>query len=210
VRACLQTVLVSHGATFKAVHRRGSLVLCPRSGDHRFRSSNRARLGSCRRLVRRSDRDVGVCLRPASSMSAVDVRSLLIPSSTEIGHLRSFRSRRGLCGSVLGAARCWGCRTSLPGGSWIGNSSKRLLSGADETSSAALSALRADGTWVFMLFLDQDGRLLVACTGVRQTQPGMHGRTPADSPRQHAFQLWWLYRGPRTGPFTCVHVRPAV
>ncbi|MBZ3903466.1 hypothetical protein [Streptomyces griseiscabiei] len=30
----------------------------------------------------------------------------------------------------------------------------------------------ADGTWVFMLFLDEDGSTLVACTGVRQTQPG--------------------------------------
>src|SRR3954465_1504884 len=37
VRACLQTVVVSHGATFPAVHRRGSLVLHPLSGDHRFR-----------------------------------------------------------------------------------------------------------------------------------------------------------------------------
>ncbi|MER5430573.1 hypothetical protein [Streptomyces sp. NPDC002588] len=30
----------------------------------------------------------------------------------------------------------------------------------------------ADGSWVFMLFLDQDATTLVACTGVRQTQPG--------------------------------------
>ena len=30
----------------------------------------------------------------------------------------------------------------------------------------------ADGSWVFMLFLDGDGSTLVACTGVRQTQPG--------------------------------------
>ncbi|MCI3240496.1 hypothetical protein MQN93_12250 [Streptomyces sp. 7R016] len=30
----------------------------------------------------------------------------------------------------------------------------------------------ADGSWVFMLFLDEDGNTLVACTGVRQTQPG--------------------------------------
>ncbi|MFJ8488649.1 hypothetical protein ACIRBZ_09755 [Streptomyces sp. NPDC094038] len=29
----------------------------------------------------------------------------------------------------------------------------------------------ADGSWVFMLFLDEDGSTLVACTGVRQTQP---------------------------------------
>ncbi|WP_326729564.1 hypothetical protein [Streptomyces phaeochromogenes] len=108
---------------------------------------------------------------------------------------------------------------------------ERLLSGGDDTSSAALSALRAgasyviwdgttsceslatvygrrlrhtlrkgietsglaravqrldvygrpvrlgqiraaDGSWVFMLFLDQDGGTLVACTGVRQAQPG--------------------------------------
>ncbi|GGR80627.1 hypothetical protein GCM10010252_18910 [Streptomyces aureoverticillatus] len=108
---------------------------------------------------------------------------------------------------------------------------ERLLSGGDETSSAALSALRAgashvvwdgatpaqslamiygrrlrhthrrgietsglaravqrldlygrpvrlgqlrtaDGSWVFMLFLTEDGGTLVACTGVRQTQPG--------------------------------------
>jgi hypothetical protein len=108
---------------------------------------------------------------------------------------------------------------------------ERLLCGGDETSSAALSALRAgashvvwdgttsakslatvygrrrrhtlrkgietsglaravqrldlygrpvrlgqirtaDGSWIFMLFLDKDGSTLVACTGVRQTQPG--------------------------------------
>ncbi|MEU5366307.1 hypothetical protein ABZ354_23015 [Streptomyces sp. NPDC005925] len=30
----------------------------------------------------------------------------------------------------------------------------------------------ADRTWVFMLFLDGDGSTLIACTGVRQTQPG--------------------------------------
>ncbi|MFE9608010.1 hypothetical protein [Streptomyces sp. NPDC006012] len=30
----------------------------------------------------------------------------------------------------------------------------------------------ADGSWVFMLFLDEDGSTLVACTGVRQTLPG--------------------------------------
>ncbi|MFE2032961.1 hypothetical protein ACFXBB_06805 [Streptomyces scopuliridis] len=29
-----------------------------------------------------------------------------------------------------------------------------------------------DGSWVFMLFLDEEGSTLVACTGVRQTQPG--------------------------------------
>ncbi|MFI1739520.1 hypothetical protein [Streptomyces sioyaensis] len=29
-----------------------------------------------------------------------------------------------------------------------------------------------DGSWIFMLFLDQDGGTQVACTGVRQTQPG--------------------------------------
>ncbi|MFJ4785860.1 hypothetical protein [Streptomyces sp. NPDC088794] len=29
----------------------------------------------------------------------------------------------------------------------------------------------ADGSWVFMLFLDEDGSTLLACTGVRQTQP---------------------------------------
>ncbi|MBP5906453.1 hypothetical protein F3K40_12980 [Streptomyces sp. LBUM 1478] len=30
----------------------------------------------------------------------------------------------------------------------------------------------ADGSWVFMLFLAEDGSTLVACTGVRQTPPG--------------------------------------
>ncbi|MEU6648641.1 hypothetical protein ABZ904_04125 [Streptomyces sp. NPDC046900] len=30
----------------------------------------------------------------------------------------------------------------------------------------------ADGSWIFMLFLDEDGSTLVACTGVRHTQPG--------------------------------------
>ncbi|MGW1211820.1 hypothetical protein ACWD5F_19565 [Streptomyces sp. NPDC002499] len=30
----------------------------------------------------------------------------------------------------------------------------------------------ADGSWTFMLFLDQDGSTLVACTGVRRAQPG--------------------------------------
>ncbi|MFF7413815.1 hypothetical protein [Streptomyces lydicus] len=108
---------------------------------------------------------------------------------------------------------------------------ERLLSGGDDTSSAALSALRAgasyvvwdgtpsgkslatiygrrlrhtlrrgmetsglaqavqrldlygrpvrlgqirtaDGSWIFMLFLDEDSSTLVACTGIRQTQPG--------------------------------------
>ncbi|MGW4872507.1 hypothetical protein [Streptomyces chartreusis] len=29
----------------------------------------------------------------------------------------------------------------------------------------------ADGSWVFMLFLDGDGTTLIACTGVRQIQP---------------------------------------
>ncbi|MET9461463.1 hypothetical protein ABZY05_41560 [Streptomyces canus] len=29
----------------------------------------------------------------------------------------------------------------------------------------------ADGSWIFMLFLDADGNTLVACTGVRQSQP---------------------------------------
>ncbi|MGW1538908.1 hypothetical protein ACWCPM_01190 [Streptomyces sp. NPDC002309] len=106
---------------------------------------------------------------------------------------------------------------------------ERLLSGGDDTSSAALSALRAgashvvwdgttsaeslamiygrrlrhtlrrgietsglvravqrldlyarpirlgqirsaDGSWIFMLFLDEDGSTLVACTGVRRTR----------------------------------------
>lgn len=36
-----------------------------------------------------------------------------------------------------------------------------------------LGQIRAtDGSWIFMLFLDQDGGTLVACTGVRQNQPG--------------------------------------
>lgn len=30
----------------------------------------------------------------------------------------------------------------------------------------------ADGSWIFMLFFDADGSTLVACTGVRQSQPG--------------------------------------
>ncbi|MGC9472620.1 hypothetical protein [Streptomyces sp. CRN 30] len=30
----------------------------------------------------------------------------------------------------------------------------------------------ADGAWIFILFVDEDGRSLVACTGVRQAQPG--------------------------------------
>lgn len=30
----------------------------------------------------------------------------------------------------------------------------------------------ADGSWVFTLFLAEDGSTLVACTGVRQTAPG--------------------------------------
>ncbi|MEH0588724.1 hypothetical protein QA942_33505 [Streptomyces sp. B21-106] len=30
----------------------------------------------------------------------------------------------------------------------------------------------ADGSWIFMLFLNEDSSMLVACTGVRQTQPG--------------------------------------
>jgi len=34
-----------------------------------------------------------------------------------------------------------------------------------------LGQIRAsDGSWIFMLFLDQDGGTLMACTGVRQTQ----------------------------------------
>ncbi|MGW3956672.1 hypothetical protein ACWEKM_38530 [Streptomyces sp. NPDC004752] len=36
----------------------------------------------------------------------------------------------------------------------------------------------ADGPWVFMLFLDQDGDTPVACTGVRQTQPGPPPQVP--------------------------------
>lgn len=31
----------------------------------------------------------------------------------------------------------------------------------------------ADGSWIFMLFLDADGSTLVACTGVRQSKPGL-------------------------------------
>jgi hypothetical protein len=64
--------------------------------DHRFRSSIRGRSGCCRRLVRQPDRVAGVRLRPASLMSAVDVRSLLIRSSSQFGQRRSFRSFRGL------------------------------------------------------------------------------------------------------------------
>ncbi|MFI9392146.1 hypothetical protein ACIG53_14835 [Streptomyces bauhiniae] len=30
----------------------------------------------------------------------------------------------------------------------------------------------ADGSWIFMLFLDADGSTLLACTGVRRSQPG--------------------------------------
>ncbi|NKY16360.1 hypothetical protein HGA06_20175 [Streptomyces somaliensis DSM 40738] len=30
----------------------------------------------------------------------------------------------------------------------------------------------ADGSWIFMLFVDEGGSTLVACTGVRQAQPG--------------------------------------
>ncbi|TGN84057.1 hypothetical protein E5082_12205 [Streptomyces griseoluteus] len=30
----------------------------------------------------------------------------------------------------------------------------------------------ADRSWIFMLFLNEDGSTLVACPGVRQTQPG--------------------------------------
>lgn len=30
----------------------------------------------------------------------------------------------------------------------------------------------SDRSWIFMLFLDEDASTLVACTGVRQTQPG--------------------------------------
>ncbi|NEB06015.1 hypothetical protein [Streptomyces sp. SID13726] len=30
----------------------------------------------------------------------------------------------------------------------------------------------ADGSWIFMLFLDENSSALVACTGVRRTQPG--------------------------------------
>lgn len=36
-----------------------------------------------------------------------------------------------------------------------------------------LGQIRAtDGSWIFMLFLDEEGSTLVTCTGVRQTQPG--------------------------------------
>lgn len=45
--------------------------------DHRFRSSIRARFRWCRRLARRPDRVTDVRPRPASLMSAVDVRSPL-------------------------------------------------------------------------------------------------------------------------------------
>lgn len=41
------------------------------------------------------DRGVGVDLRPAPSMSAVDVRSLLVRTSSQFGQRRSFRSLRG-------------------------------------------------------------------------------------------------------------------
>jgi hypothetical protein len=49
-----------------------------------------------RRRVRQPDRGAGVHLRPASLMSAVDVRSLLIRSSGEIGRWRSYGRRGGL------------------------------------------------------------------------------------------------------------------
>ncbi|MFF8566743.1 hypothetical protein ACF06N_17475 [Streptomyces albidoflavus] len=29
----------------------------------------------------------------------------------------------------------------------------------------------SDGSWIFMLFLDEDGSMLVACTGVRRAPP---------------------------------------
>ncbi|WP_078889596.1 hypothetical protein [Streptomyces sp. NRRL S-1813] len=42
-----------------------------------------------------------------------------------------------------------------------------------------LGQIRAtDGSWIFMLFLDQDGGTLVACTGVRQSRPVPH---PSDA-----------------------------
>lgn len=139
---------------------------------------------------------------------------------------------------MLGTGSCWGCCTSLlystigaGGGGVQRERLEQLLSGDDETSVAALAALRAsasyvvwDGTtpaeslarvyerrlrhtlqkgietygleqavqrlnryggpvrlgqiratdesWIFILFLAQDGGTLVACTGVRQAQLG--------------------------------------
>lgn len=81
--------------------------------DTRFRSSIRARSGCCRRLVRRPDMDAGVGPRPASLMSAVDVRSLLIRSSSRIGQLRPYRPFRGSGETVAGGGGCCGCGTPL-------------------------------------------------------------------------------------------------
>lgn len=36
----------------------------------------------------------------------------------------------------------------------------------------------ADRPWIFMLFLDEEGSRLVACTGVRQTQPARRDQAP--------------------------------
>lgn len=56
--------------------------------EHRFRGSIRARFGCGRRLMGRPDRVAGIRPRPASLMSAVAVRSLLIRSSVGIGQWR--------------------------------------------------------------------------------------------------------------------------
>jgi hypothetical protein len=68
--------------------------------DTRFRSSIRARSRCGRRLLRRPDRDAGVRLRPTSLMSAVDVRSLLIRSSSAIGQRGSYRPLGGPGGTL--------------------------------------------------------------------------------------------------------------
>lgn len=81
--------------------------------DTRFRSSIRACSGCCRRLVRRSDMDAGVGPRPASLMSAVDVRSLLIRSSSRIGQGWTHRPLRGSGETVAAGGGYCSCGTPL-------------------------------------------------------------------------------------------------
>ncbi|SOD85859.1 hypothetical protein SAMN06272765_3294 [Streptomyces sp. Ag109_G2-15] len=76
-----------------------------RTCDTRFRSSIQASCDCGRRLVPRSSRTAGVRLRSVSLMSPLDVRSLLIRSSTGIGKRRSYRLivRAAMGRSLLGA-----------------------------------------------------------------------------------------------------------
>lgn len=79
-----------------------------RTCDTRFRSSIRACSGSGRQMVRRPDRDAGVCPHPAVLMSLVDVRSHLTCTATGVcaDRARFASHEHGTQVEALGPLQC--------------------------------------------------------------------------------------------------------